>query len=150
VQTADVGPLNASVIQTGVLKIGGTANPTLEVYNAAGTMIFRVDSNGILAVDPANTDRQMMFNNGTLTFTSDGWLTSGVAIDGDGIVATAITTGVSPGGHNMVPNSSFENIPFVAAATKIWTLAADWGTTIGTDVNVDKSTASLKLTTATY
>jgi hypothetical protein len=152
VQTGDVGPLDASVIRTGVLRVGGAdvTAPTLEVYDGTGQLLFRVDENGILAIDPTNTDRQMIFFNGTLSFTNDDWATSGVAIDGDGITATAIRLGVAPGGHNLVPNSSFENVPFLTAATKVWTLAADWGTTIGTDVGVDKSTGSLKLTAVTY
>jgi len=150
VETGDVGDLDASVIKTGTLVIGGTDSPTLEVYNAAGQLIFRVDNNGILAIDPDNTDRQMLFADGTLTFTSDNWVTSGVAIDGDGITATAIRLGVAPGGHNMIPNSSFENVPFLASASKVWTSSTDWGTTIGTDVGVDKTTASLKLTAVSY
>ncbi len=143
--------LDAEVIRTGNLSIGGLGTPpVLVIYNAAGQEIGRVDSNGMLWKDPSNLARQMRFLDGQLEFSDDNGATWDTAINADGIRANAILIGQVPGGHNLIPNSSFELADFVTMGSKLWTLAADWGTTILTDVNVDKSTGDLKLTSVTY
>lgn len=147
---ATVG-LDASVIKTGYLAIGGAGtSATFVMYNAAGLEVGRIDSSGVLIKDPTNLNRQVRFKDGTMEFTKDGGVTWGTAINADGIRADSILSGHVPGGQNLLPNSSFEMTPFLATVLKVWTLAADWGTTIGTDVLIDKSTGDLKLSSVAY
>lgn len=145
--------LDASIIKTGTLSVGGTPNTPdfLLVYNSLGQEIGRWDANGLLIKDPGNSARQMRFINGTLSFSSNGGSTWTTAANADGITADAIKLGSAPGGHNAIPNSSFELSAFATTLTKLWTSAADWATSIAaSDVNVNKTTTELRMTTFTY
>jgi hypothetical protein len=152
--------LDAEQIRGGDLTIGGPTpagdertNPQrIRLLDPAGNEIALLDVDGMLLKDSTNPLKQLRWNNGVLTFTEDGWITSGVAIDGRGIVADSILVGTAPGGHNSIPNSSFERTPLVAAATsKVWTSAVDWQAHLAsTDINIDDSATELKLSSVAY
>lgn len=146
------GSITADDIQAGTIKVGGASNTAdyLIVYNASSVEIGRWDANGLVIKDQANTNRQMRFVNGSLAFSNDNGSTWQTAINADGIDASKITFGSQSGGSNRAPNASLELSAFSATLTKAWTTTGDWTATIATDVNVDKSTGDLKLTTATY
>ena len=144
--------LDAGTIKTGTLSVGGQPNMAdfLLVYDVTGREIGRWDQNGLVVKDPSNTNRQVRIVNGVLSFSSDGGSTWTTALSADGIKADAIKLGTAPGGHNAVPNASFELAAFATALTNGWEANSPWGTTIGTDVNVTKNTADLRLTTYTF
>lgn len=151
-RTIDADHITADDIKAGTLTVGGTPNTPdyLLVYNNSGQEIGRWDAFGLLIKDPANPSRQMRFLNGTLSFSSDSGLSWITAIDGQGITADAIKLGAIPGGHNAIPNPGFELAAFGQGQEKVWTSSTDWGTTIGTDVNLDKSTGDLKMSSVAY
>lgn len=148
--------LLASQITAGTLSIGGTAGTPdiLNLYNDAGELIGVFDENGVLLIDPDNQDLRMRFKDGVLEFTSDGSLgalaTWSTAISAAGIRADSIQVGIAPGGHNMLPNSSFEVSEYSSGLSKTWSSTADFSGTIGTDVNVTAASNQLDLTVATY
>jgi hypothetical protein len=140
--------IEAEAIRSGTLTLGGMPSTAdlLLVEDSTGTEIGRWDEDGLTVIDPANTDNRLRIMSGVLSFSTDGGTTWTTAISGEGITADAIRLGTSPGGHNLVPNSGFELAEFATALSKVWTSSSDWGTTIGTDVNVTKSGSSLVLT----
>lgn len=146
--------IDASLVTTGTLKIGGASTAQypdfLLIYDSTGREIGRWDANGFLIKDTANTLRQMRLLNGTMSFSGDGGVTWTTAIDAFGVRADAILLGTMPGGHNAMPNASYELAAFVSSITVIWETNQPWATTIGTDVNVTKNTADLRLTTAIF
>lgn len=147
----DAAGISADALKTGTLSVGGTGRTQyVVVYNAASEEIGRWDAVGLLIKDPTNTARQVRLVDGVMAFTQDSGATWQTALSADGITADSIRLGTAPGGHNAVPNSSFELAAFTTPLAKLWTLTADWQATIGTDVNVDKSTGDLKMTTVTY
>lgn len=54
-----------------------------------------------------------------------------------------------PRHNNLVTNSGFEITPVAQQLSHVWTLTADWATALST-VNLDTSTGTLNMTTATY
>jgi hypothetical protein len=142
--------LVADVIRGGSLTVGGAGGAVVTVLDVDGNTIGLWDQTGLYITDPLNPLLQMKLVNGVLSFSQDAGLTWTTAISGQGISADAITLGTAPGGHNSIPNASMELVDFSTTITKIWTVAADWGTTIGTDVNVTKTGADLLQTTYTY
>ena len=144
--------IDAGVIKTGTLSVGGQPNMAdfLLVYDTTGREIGRWDQEGFVVKDPDDTDRQVRIVSGVLSFSTDGGATWTTALSGDGIKADAITLGTAPGGHNAVPNASFELAAFATLLDVAWEGDNPWGTTIGTDVNVTKNTADLRLTTYTF
>lgn len=144
--------IDAASIVAGVLKVGGAVNAAeyVVVYNSSGDEIGRWDENGLLIKDPNNTDLQMFFVDGVLKFSQDGGTSWGTAIDANGIHADAITLGTAPGGHNAIPNSSFELSAFATLFSVLWTDATDWGGYISTPVYANTGTTSLQMTSASY
>jgi hypothetical protein len=153
------GEIDAGMITTGTLKVGGAGvDAIIEVRDSDGNLTARWDEDGILVINPAARGQAVWIGAGvvhttnayddTLPVTSGSqqWTNS---VTGDGINASAITFGISPGGHNNLPNSGFELTPFINLTSKVWTTAADWATGLSL-VNADVSTVDLKLTTATY
>jgi len=149
--------LAANQITSGTLSVGGVSGAAafIRVFDADGDPIVVVSEDSFLWIDADDSDLAIRVKNGILEFTDNfsvgeelaDWST---AISAAGIRADSIKVGIAPGGHNLIPNSSFENSPYSTGLSKVWTTAGDWGTTIGTDVNIDKSTGDLKLTDATY
>lgn len=146
------GTLDAGAITTGTISVGGSAGSPdyLLVYNASAQEIGRWDANGLLVKDPADTTRQVRILNGVLSFSSDNGASWQTAINAEGIDATKITFGAEPGGHNSIPNSSFELAGFNTTLEKIWTSTGDWSGHFGTPVGVDTSGSSLQLVSAVY
>ena len=143
--------LDASIITTGFLNVGRAGEMSgFIIYNSDGIEIGRWDNTGLTVTDPSNISRKVRILNGVLEFSEDAGATWTTAISGQGIRADAIRLGTAPGGHNNLANSGFELAAFVTSLSKVWTSAADWGTTIGTDVNVTKTGTELKQTTYTY
>lgn len=145
--------IEADKITSGVLSLGGpTGMPDiLVVYDSEGDEIGRWDMTGLTITDPNDPLLVMRLVAGVLEFSIDGGVTWTTAMDGYGIRADAIQLGSFAGGHNSVHNSGFEmSTAFIAEIVKVWTAAADWGTTIGTDVNVTKTGNDLTLTSVTY
>jgi hypothetical protein len=167
----ETGELSADKITSGVLTVGepGTG-AVLEVRDTSGRLIGRWDHDGLLVLDPANSSRAAWMAAGELRVTdalSDEpdntkrdptdpfdpnhttWTNS---ITAEGINASAITYGVSPGGHNNLPNSGFEVVSaFSQTTSHTWTAAADWAAdVVASRVNLDVTTADLKLAVATY
>lgn len=145
--------IDASVIKTGTLAIGGQPNTPdfLIVYNTSGVEIGRWDANGLTVADPTDTQRLIRMVDGQIKLSIDGGATFTTAITPDAIMADAIKLGSAVGGHNLVPNSSFELSAFATILTKVWTSSADWTASItASDVNVNKGTTELRMTTFTY
>jgi hypothetical protein len=160
--------LDAGVIKAGTISVGGVQNipDFFIVYDVEGNEIGRWDQNGLVIVDPdtfppspgSPTAKAVRVMDGVMSFSltynpfdsadpETQWTT---AISGDGIVADAILLGTAPGGHNAIPNASFELAIFASLLTAEWEASEDWATTIGTDVNVTKNTADLRLTSYTF
>jgi hypothetical protein len=116
------GYIDASTIQTGMLNIntgaGAHADGIQILYGAPAVVVGKWDENG-LEVRSKTAGRSLLdfirLDDAQLSVYKDGGLQA--AINRDGINATAITFGVSPGGHNLVFNSSFELAKFVATST---------------------------------
>lgn len=146
--TANV--IDADDIRAGVLALGGSGNPVyLTVYNSSGQLIGTWDNTGLVIMDPGNTARRLRFVAGVMSFSNDGGATWTTALSADGIIADSIKTGTAPGGHNAIPNASFELSAWGAAITQTWTATTDWDDATST-VNLATGGASLALTTATY
>lgn len=147
--------LTAGAITTGTLAIGGPGSPPeFEAYTATGFLFMRIDTDGMLLLDPADPMRALWLYGGELR-ASDGYTGDvdttawDTAVTPEGINASSISFGQAPGGHNEIPNSGFEMVAFAAGLSKVWTATADWAT--GTSqVNVDTSTGDLKMSTVTY
>jgi hypothetical protein len=143
--------INADDINAGTVSIGGLADTPdfLLVYNTTGQEIGRWDQNGLVIRDPNNTSRVVRLVDGVLSFSTDGGTTWTTAISADGIVADAIKLGAAPGGHNAVPNASFELSAFATYFSKVWTVTTDWddGTS---QVGVSVAGADLTLSSVTY
>jgi hypothetical protein len=147
------GGLDAGVIKTGSLALGGTPNTPdfLIVYDSTGVEIGRWDQNGLVVKDPTNTDRMLRYMNGVLDFSSDGGVTWETSITADGIIADSITLGNAPGGHNAIPNASFEMSAFATTFSKVWTAAADWSATVApASINLSAGVSALSMATTTY
>lgn len=147
----DVGTMDADVITSGTLIVGGNAlQPTYLVVKDASEIpveLLRIDKYGLVGRDPANPSKAMRWWRGRLEFTNDydennpnlsQWT---AALSADGLVADVITLGSQPGGHNMVANSGFELAPFSVPNAKVWTsqtgATTGWDTWIsGTNINV--------------
>ena len=144
--------IDAGLLRSGVLSIGAAeGNPSvLVVYDSEGDEIGRWGATGLLVSDAFNPDLLLRMSNGELEYSSDVGVTYHPAISGEGINADALRSGYLPGAANRIPNAGFEMAAFAASLTKQWTAAADWGTTIGTDVGVTKTGTELVMTTATY
>lgn len=145
--------ISAAAITSGTLSVGGVLGgpDIINIYNATGQLIGIVNQNGVEFRDPSNTLRRLRFLNGVMSFSSDGGTTWTTAISADGITADSIKLGTAPGGHNAIPNASFELSAFATTLGKLWTSAADWTASIvSSDVNVNKATTELRMTTFTY
>jgi len=142
--------LPADLLTSGVISIGTEEGvpDVLVVYDSDTNEIGRWGSEGLLISDALNPSYLMRLTHSVLEFSSDGGVTWTTAISASGINADAIRFGAASGGHNRMPNSGFEMAAFSAPLSKTWTVAADWGTTIGTDVNIIKSGDDLKITVA--
>lgn len=146
--------ISANSLLGGALVIQHTNDDSqvdyITVLNDDGVEIARLSNNGLALTDPNNSLLRLRLKDGVLEFSEDGGTQWTTAISALGISADAITLGTAPGGHNAVPNASMELAAFQTPLSKVWTVAADWGTTIGTDVNVTKSGDALVLTTYTF
>lgn len=150
--------ISAGLLTAGTISVGGQPNTPdyLLVYDATGDEIGRWDAAGLVIRDPTNPSLALRIMRGVLEFTeaydegdpdASPWTTAMSAL---GIRADAITLGTAPGGHNAVPNSSFELAEFATALSKVWTASGDWGAYIGTKVNLTTTGADLTLTDVTY
>ena len=147
--------ISALQITSGTLRIGGlTRTPDIiDAFDDLGNLIFRLDEDGLLLIDSEDSNNRIRWRDGVLGFTSDGDLeelaTYGTTITGEGIRADSIKVGIAPGGHNLIPNSSFEISPFTTGLTHTWPTDAAWGTAVAT-VNMNTGGGSLTMTDATY
>lgn len=143
--------INADDIRAGTLSIGGSLDTPdyLIVYDNDGDEIGRWDANGLTITDPTNPDRIVRLMNGIIEFSSDGGVSWVTAIGPEGIIADSIKLGIAPGGHNAIPNASFELTAFSTTFSRIWTLTTDWDDATS-QVNLNVTTGDLKLTTYTY
>jgi len=156
----DTEGIDAGVMTTGYMSIGEPAvpepplppgsPPVFVVYNGAGVEIGRIDSTGMYWQDPTNTNRRMRFLDGVLEFSNDGGATWTTAINADGILANSLLIGHIPGGHNLIPNSSFELADFIGAGSKMWDVTGDWDDKLAGSVLIDDTTGDLKMTSVTY
>ena len=144
--------VDASIVSTGTLNIGGPGSPpVIEVFNEAGQTIGLINGEGMVWYDPSNLARRVRWKDGILEFTNNGGVSWDSAITAEGVIADSILVGRMPGGHNMIPNSSFELADFSSGGSKQWTTTADFGGFIaGTDINVNAASDKLDLDTATY
>jgi hypothetical protein len=149
--------ISALKIIGGTLSLGGlTDTPAiLDCFDDNGDLIMRVDEDGLLCLTPGDPNQAMRFKNGVLEFTENfavgaALATWGTAISATGIRADSIRVGIAPGGHNLIPNSSFEITPYVANLSHDWTTTADFTATVGTPVNVTASGNALTLTDIIY
>lgn len=143
--------LDADVIKTGTLEIGGVAGAIdfIKVYNSSGQLIAYLDETGYYSIDPGDPNIYIKLNESGLFLTRDdgvNWLT---AFDQFGLHADAVEIGIEPGGSNLIPNAGLEIAAFTSPLSKIWTVTADWDDGLS-QVLVDVSGSSLNLTSAAY
>lgn len=161
-QIIQTDQITADAIFGGTLTVGQAGlGAVIEVFDGQGRLIGIWNTNGLVIVDPDRPGRAIWLSAGEMRVT-DSLLWAGSpsrpdpvnsqwtqSVTAEGINATAIRFGKTPGGNNGIPNSGFELTPFTSLLSKVWTSAADWAT--GTSqVSVDVTTADLKLTNATY
>lgn len=140
--------INADWIYTGTLHVGTGSNDAdaITVYNSDGEVIGRWTPGGIEVLDP-NNDYGMKITEASLSiFTGYGTPTPVKVVDITplGIDAASVTFGSARGGHNLVPNSSFELGAYgvIDIRNSVWDVIADWNasrfiadTNIGNDGN---------------
>jgi hypothetical protein len=150
------GTLSADQIDSGDLSVGRVGDPgTIEMFDAQGRSIGTLSVNGLVLINPDNTQEAMWLTAGVLKFSQvyDGdvdtttWTT---ALNADGLNASAITFGTMGGGSNSIPNAGFELSVFAVLTSGLWTASAgspSWDD--ATDmVNLDISGADLTMTSA--
>jgi len=149
------GNIDADWITAGTLKVGGPGQSSaIEVYDGAGNLIGRWSTEGIEVFDPDNPNYKMAIAESSLyiydvTDPLNPFAT--VSITPLGIDAASVTFGSARGGHNLIPNSSFELGQFSATdlRNQVWDVAADWnaaGSRQGADVNVSTNAFDLNMT----
>lgn len=117
--------------------------------------VMRIDEDGISvwADEEDHGAGGVFITGGSITMVDNG--SEVVGITPEGISATALRLGVSPGGHNLIFNSSFEVSDFVGDVVIEHTAsgggATQWGaaTRVGSNDNTSEGT-SLTITTGTY
>ena len=150
------GTLSADQIDSGDLSVGRVGDPgTIEMFDAQGRSIGTLSVNGLVLINPDNTQEAMWLTAGVLKFSQvyDGdvdtttWTT---ALNADGLNASAITFGTMGGGSNSIPNAGFELSVFAVLTSGLWTASAgspSWDD--ATDmVHLDISGADLTMTSA--
>jgi hypothetical protein len=148
------GSLSADDLGAGTLRIrplDGFASGIL-VLDASGNTLGVWDEDGIKIINPADPSQYVLLDAGELKFTIDNGASFESAITPEGINASAINFGSSPGGHNLILNSSFELADFIAApATLTFTDTATWetGHRVTALDNITEGTA-LTMTTPGY
>lgn len=185
-QIIDTNTLLADNIQGGNFVIKSRTAPEqstyLTVYKGT-TVIGRWDENGLIVrggTTSAEKARAVRFLDGAVQFTDQFvtddamsgyprsvaggdpadedtyWTTS---IDAQGINASAILFGMMPGGHNSIPNASFELVPFPTStpASFVWDTSTEFGSDTptgtriaGTNLNTTTSGNTLALSVITY
>jgi hypothetical protein len=123
------------------------------VYDALGRLVGKWTPDGIEVLDPNNPNYKMAIAESSLyifdiTDPLNPFAT--VSITPLGIDAASVTFGSARGGHNLIPNSSFELGKFSATDTRnqTWDVAADWnaaGSRQGADVNVNTNANDLTM-----
>ena len=151
------GNLNADWITAGTLRVGGApgTSTAIEVYDGAGNLIGRWSDAGIEVMDPANPQYKLTVAESSLIIqdlTDPANPFTTVSVTPLGIDAASITFGSARGGHNLIPNSSFETGPFSVTnvVNSVWDVAADWnavGSRQGADVNITTGAGALTMTT---
>ena len=148
------GGLSAGIIKAGLLKVNTTDDNMIdgiEVWND-GVKIGIWNESGLFIYDAADTSNYVQVHNAGISVYLAGSPTT--AITPYGINASAINFGTLPGGHNILPNSSFELTDYSVAVVQdtTWTVKAEWDATrYGTDTNVDTTVASdIRQDLATY
>ena len=145
--------VNATYINVGQLTVGGSdsteAPDSLVVLDDTDREIGTWGPDGLVATDPDNANRAVRILDGAVDFTTDGGVTWATGLQAEGVVADAIRTGQLPGGHNAIPNASFELASYFAATAYSWPSSANFTTYYGTPINVT-GTTTLSLGTATY
>lgn len=123
----------------------------IEVRNASDVVVGSWDAtDGIVIADPTNTARRVTLESGAIRLW-DGVAENAVtAITPDGIDAGKITFGESTGGHNLIPNSSFELSSNVGVADQethtTWTSLPAGGAVTSND----SCTATTSITIASF
>jgi len=161
------GKVNADWITAGNLKVGSGGASGITVVDAKGQTIGLWNNTGITLLDPpqaagpggvppayaGNPNYKMTIDEaGLFIFDISDALNpiAVVSITPTGIDASSITFGSARGGHNLIPNSSYELGAFgqVVVTTYTWDLAADWNATRnGADTNITTGASALTMTT---
>lgn len=108
----DTAGLDADVIKTGLLALGTISGAAdgLQVFDASATtadkMVGWWDENGIRVYSSTDKSDYVLITEASVSVVSNGVTVT--AMDTNGINASAINFGRLSGGHNIVPNSSFE------------------------------------------
>lgn len=149
------GAVTADKLGAGTIIVNTTTDPShpdgISIQNATGGELARWDETGMYIWASA-TDQGSYLK---LTAAAISMVRSGVTygqITPDGIDATAIRLGTSPGGHNLIVNSSFELQQVGVTATLITdTAAADWsGNRVGSLDNMTENTLALNMTATAF
>jgi hypothetical protein len=150
------GYISADMIAAGDLTVGGGAGVgTISIVDSNGNPYGTLGPDGFRIQDPANPSFVMeMTKQGIVIwdYTDQNNPQRIVTIGPNGIDAASITFGSQRGGHNMIPNSSFElgTLGVSAAQSLVWETAFDWeASRVGSDVNITTDTQVLRLTSVT-
>jgi len=157
--------VTANKLGAGVIEVNTTTDTSkpdgFRVLDGSGNVLSKWDENGMVIYDTAApTTRYLLMTNAGIKLVTDGNPANAVvAITPDGIDASKITFGTSPGGHNLLKNSGFELNAFQTVnSTATWTdtsgTAPHWSTTyrVGSVDNMteDGTGHRLKMSTKTF
>jgi hypothetical protein len=155
IENVDAG----KVVGDGDLAVGGPTDPpsgraaSIQVYSTNGELLGSWNGEGLLIRNTADPMLLVRLTEGTLSFSDDGGLSWGTAINADGINATALRVGHFDGGSNRVSNSGFEIALFSIESFEDWTVIGEWQAHLpATDLNVDDtgSSGNLRLSSVAY
>lgn len=145
----DTAGLSADVIKTGRLALGTIAGVVdgLEVYDANATTdnqkVGQWDDGGIKIYDSDDQSNFIHLTEGSLKVYRNNVVVT--AITPDGIDASAISFGRLSGGHNLIPNSSFEVGSFASETTVV-----DSSFTLDDQSRTSKTGAAITIDSGTW
>ena len=109
--------LSADVITSGKVVLKPTGTTALEIRDSANALLGFWNPTTGITIYGAAVDDYANLDDGYLRFYKDGGLTA--EIGPDGLWADSVKLGALPGGHNVIPNSSFEMAAFGTGTSSV-------------------------------